>query len=111
MIFALVIDDIACSVKSPVNIWYLDDVTIGGPAASIHTDLSYVIPALSAIRLEVSPSKSEITIINSSNVNNDVSLICFVLQDISITELVDLSILGSQINPTGSRFRLDKAVE
>ena len=32
VLFDRVVDDIARSVKSPVNIWYLDDATIDGPA-------------------------------------------------------------------------------
>ena len=111
VLFALTVDDIARSVKSPVNIRYLDDATIGGPVSCVHIDLSHVIPAPSAIGLEECLSKLEIININSSNFNNDVSLIRYVLQDVSVTELVGLSFLGSQINPTGCRRKLDKAVE
>ena len=111
VLFALAVDDIACTVKSPVNMWYLDDATIGGTAASVHSDLSPVIPAHLFIGLEVNPSKSDTININSSNFNIDVSLIRSVLQDVSVTEHVDLSILGSQINPDGCRLKPDKAVE
>ena len=75
----------------------------------MHTNFSQVIHALSAIGLEVNPSKSQITNINSINFYNDVSLIHSVLQDVSVTEQVDLSILEPHINPTGCRLRLDKA--
>ena len=111
VLFALTVDDIARFVKSPVNIRYFDDATIVCPAASVHTNLTYAILALSAIGLEVNLSKSEIININSSNLNNDVSLNRSVLQDVSVTEHAGLSILGSQINPAGCRLKLDKTVE
>ena len=62
--FALTVDEISRSANSPVIIWHLDDSTIGGPSASVHTDLSQVIHA---IGFEFNPSKSEITYISNSH--------------------------------------------
>ena len=90
VLFSLAIGNIGSSVKSLVNIWYLNDATIGAPAASVHTDMSDAITALSAIGLEVNPFKPKIININSSNYNNDVSLIRSVHKDASATEPVDL---------------------
>ena len=41
IMFALAVDKIARGVKSPTNIWYLDDATIGGPVESVCKDQCY----------------------------------------------------------------------
>ena len=67
-------------------------------------------PCSFSYRFGGQPSKSDMININSSNFNNDVSLIRSVLQNVSVAEHVDLSILGSQINPASCRLKLDIAV-
>ena len=37
LLFALAVDDIARSLSSPVNLWYLDDATLAGPAVRVLT--------------------------------------------------------------------------
>ena len=53
VLFALAVDEISRSVRSPTNIWYLDDATIGGPMESVCEDLRRIIPMLSDIGLKV----------------------------------------------------------
>ena len=60
VLFALADAKIARSVRSPINIWYLDDATIGGPVECVCEDLRRRIPMLSDIGLEVNPTKSEV---------------------------------------------------
>ena len=60
VVFALAVDEIARSVRSPINIWYMDDATIGGPVESVCEELRRIIPLLSVIGLEVNSSKSEV---------------------------------------------------
>ena len=53
-------DDTARSLSFYFNLWYLDDTTIVGPS---YTGLDFVrkiVPDLSAMDLDVEPSKSEI---------------------------------------------------
>ena len=38
--FALAVDEIASAVASPLNVWYLNDATIGGPIESVVSDLT-----------------------------------------------------------------------
>ena len=61
ILFALAVDEIARSVRSPINIWCLDDVTIGGSVESVCEDLRQIISMLSDIILEVKPTKSEVS--------------------------------------------------
>ena len=67
---ALAADKITRSVRSPINIWYLDDATIGSPVESICEDLRLIIPMLSNIGLEVNPSKSEVSNVSCDNFQN-----------------------------------------
>ena len=60
VLFALAVDEIARSVRSPINIWYLDDAMIGGLVKSVCEDLRRIIPMLSDIGLKVKPTKSEV---------------------------------------------------
>ena len=60
VLFALAIDEIALCVRSPFNIWHLDDATIGGPVESVCEDLSRIIPMPSDIGLEANPKKSDV---------------------------------------------------
>ena len=39
VMFALAVGEIANSVRSPINIWYLDDIKIGGPVKCVCEDL------------------------------------------------------------------------
>ena len=67
VLFALAVDKIARSVRSPINIWFLDDAMIGGPVESVCDDLRRVIPMLSDIGLEVNPTKSEVSNVSCDN--------------------------------------------
>ena len=100
LLFALAVDDLARSVSSPVNFWYLDDATIGGPCNTVVKDLQSLIPGLASIGLEVNPSKSEIINIDSTNFERDLRSVRGVMADVKITHRDDLVILGSPINRT-----------
>ena len=54
-LFALSVDEAARGVQSELNVWYLDDATLGDSPESLR-----------AIGLEVNVSKCELTILNDS---------------------------------------------
>ena len=58
--FALAVDEIARMVASPLNVWYLDDATIGGPVESVVSDLTRIISRLEAIGLSLITGKCEV---------------------------------------------------
>ena len=60
LLFAPGVDDIANSITSPFNVWYLDDATIGGPHDPVIHNLPRVIAASARIGLEINPSKCEL---------------------------------------------------
>ncbi|XP_063389112.1 uncharacterized protein LOC134674887 [Cydia fagiglandana] len=59
LIFCLAIHQIICEVKTPLNVWYLDDGIIGGSPDVVVQGLNTLIPALKEIGLEINPSKCE----------------------------------------------------
>ena len=67
VLFVLAVDEIARSVRSPINIWYLDDATIGGSVESVCEDLRRIIKMLSDISLEENPSKFEVLNVSCDN--------------------------------------------
>ena len=60
LLFALGVDHVARGVSSPINIWYLDDATIGGPPDVVVRDLENIIPKLAEIGLHINSAISEI---------------------------------------------------
>ena len=86
VLFALVVDEIARSVRSPINTWYLDDATIVGPVESVCEDLRRIIPMLSDIGLEVNPPMSEVSDVSYDNYKSVMSEIEFALPGVIVTE-------------------------
>ena len=111
VLFALAVDEIARSVRSPINIWYKDDATIGGPVESVCEDLRRIIPMLSDIGLEVNPKKSEVSNVSCDNFQSVLLAIESALPGVTVTEREDLSILGAPIDINGCRTGVPKAVE
>ena len=59
-LFALVVDAIAKSVTCPINIWYLDDATLGGPVDMVCRDLEVIIPKLAEAGLHLNRTNCEV---------------------------------------------------
>ena len=111
VLFALALDEIAIGVRSPNNIWYLDDATIGGPLESFCKDLRRKILMLSDIGIEVNPSESDISNISCANFQSVMLAIESTLLGITVTEREDLSILGAPIGINSCRTGMSKAAE
>ena len=62
--FALAVDRCARSLTAPLNVWYLDDATLGGSVAQVTADLKTIISAFQTIGLQLNPSKCEVTVLN-----------------------------------------------
>ena len=111
VLFALAVDEIARSVKSQINIWYLDDATIDGPVESVYEDLRWIIPMLSDIGQEVNPSKSEVSNVSYDNIQSVLLATESALPGVTVTGREDLCILGAPIDINGCRTGVHKAVE
>ena len=66
-LFSLGIQDIISSMKSELNVWYLDDGTSGGDAITVFEDAREIIKA--AESHGVNPKKSELFLINPGGCN------------------------------------------
>ena len=55
LLFALAVDQIASGVDSKLNVWYLDDATLGGSPESVLSDVQRCITGLKRLGLIVSP--------------------------------------------------------
>ena len=111
VLFALAVDEIAISVRSPISILYTDDATIGGPVESVCLDLLRIIPMLSDIGLEVNPTKSEVSSASCDNFKSVLLAIETALPRVTVTKREDLGILGAQIDINGCRTGVLNAVE
>ena len=101
--FALVVDGCARSLKAPLNVWYLDDATIAGPAETVAKDLKTLCSELPKLGLELNRSKCELTI-NSGTpaaTENIANTISSVLPDIKIIHPEQLTLLGSPLHHEG----------
>ena len=111
VLFALAVDELARSVRSPINIWRLNDATIGGPVESLCEDLRRIIPMLSDIGLEVNPTMSEVSNVSFDNLKSVLLAIESVLPGVTVSGREDLGILGAPIDINGCRTGVLKAVE
>ncbi|KAG7300668.1 hypothetical protein JYU34_014990 [Plutella xylostella] len=60
LIFSLAIHDVVSSLRSPLNLWYLDDGTVGGDADEVLSDIESLVQGLAALGLRINPRKSEV---------------------------------------------------
>ena len=104
-LFVMAVDEVASSLSSEINIWYLDDATLGGPAESVFANVRKFVTELKKIGLEVNPSMCEI--INMSYPLDEFAELVTTqasdLPGLKRAELADMELRGSAI--------LDQAVK
>ena len=77
-LFSLGIQKIVNSMESELNVWYLDDGTIGGDTNTVLKDLQKIQDATISHGLEINPSKCELFIISPDfNQNVTSNLVTF----------------------------------
>ena len=102
--FALAVNSCARSLKSPLNIWYLDDATIGGSVADVVADLVSISRAIPDLGLQLNAAKCEVTVLGNLGSEQHESAIRdvkIVLPEISETPLTRLQLLGSPLHEAG----------
>ena len=98
------------SVRSTINIWYLDDANISGPVDRVCKNLCCICPMLMNIILEVNPYKS-VSSVFCDNFQSVIIVIQSAHPGVTVIEREDLSILGAPININGCRTGVLKAVQ
>ena len=104
LLFSLAIHDIASSMKTNYNVWYLDDATIAVDPRSV-CDIKRCSCMLADIGLFLNPSKSDLV-----NLGLDETVFFRVTQcmnsireNVSFVKKVDVILLGSPLTSTASR--------
>lgn len=100
VIFSLAIHPIISQLQSELNIWYLDDGTIGGTAASVKADLDTILKRFSEIGLTLNSNKCEIFISESISPTLQTNIIDSVnnlTSNISVLSRDTLTLLGAPI--------------
>ena len=64
-LFCLAINPLVTSLTSPLNVWYLDDGTLGGPAQNVLEDLKLILSASLDIGLNMNSTKCELLIMGN----------------------------------------------
>ena len=100
--FSIAIHDIASSMKSNLNVWYLDDATIAGGRRSVCDDIKRCSCMLADIGLFLNPSKSELVNLGLDETVffRETQFIKSILENVSFDEKDDIIRLGSLFTST-----------
>ena len=112
--FALGVDACARAVQSPLNVWYLDDATIAGPADIVQSDLHSLAKALPKLGLQLNPAKCEVTIIDEvpqSSRDAAIDGIRSALPEIVETPLDSVTLLGSPLMTTSLATAVESTID
>ena len=94
-LFALTTRDLTLSCKSPLNVWYLDDVVMGGQLQSVKEDLKKIVDSKKSLGLTVKLSKCELMLIDSQSVIDSARE----FPGIKVIQPEDLTLLGAPVLP------------
>lgn len=100
-LFSLGVDQIARSAVSELNIWYLDDATLGGEPDIVLADFRDLRVKLNQIGLDVNGQKCELIHVNSSDIaSREITETLFreVIPDIKIAPAERSTVLGAPIS-------------
>ena len=95
--FALALDPVIRTMISPLNVWYLDDGTIGGPAELVAADMAALAAALPGIGLELNTKKCEVVLAGPAPPPQVLATLRATLPQLQETQPSDLSLLGSPL--------------
>ena len=105
-LFSLGIDHIVKSLKSELNLWYLDDSNLADSPQIVLEDLQTILRELNNIGLSINSNKCELTCVNLENSESVISDFKEFLPNLKITSIEESIILGSPIAPQGVRLEI-----
>lgn len=105
LIFSLGIQKIISNLKSPLNMWYLDDGTIGGTPDEVRGDLLSLIPQFEKVGLKMNAGKCEFFPCDPTGLTSFSSL-STVLPGLKVVNSDSFTLLGSPIFPSAVRDSL-----
>ena len=105
-LFSLGLDKIIKSLKSEVNLWYLDDSNMADSPHIVLEDLQLLLRELNKIGLSINTSKCELTCLDLDNPDSVINDFKLLLPDLKTTSIDDSIILGSPIAAQGVRSEI-----
>jgi len=112
-LFSLALFPIIKSLKSDLNLWYLDDGTLCGDLEAVLSDFKYIIVHSKKIGLEINYKKCEISLISNNNFSQDVSHFkefISLAPDLKIVPKNNLYLLGCPLSEHGVGHALRKKI-
>ena len=67
-LFCLVVNQLPKTLEPPLNLWYLDDATLGGKAKVVLEDMANVTEGADELRVELNAAKCELLVTGGSEV-------------------------------------------
>ena len=97
MLFCLVVDKLAKSLESPLNLWYLDDATLGGSPESVLEDFTTVMEKADELGLELNASKCELLVFGGPEDSRKQASALFraTAPEVRVVKPEDLELLGA----------------
>ena len=95
LLFCLVIHKLTRRITSPLNVWYLDDCTIGGPVNTVLADLALIKEEIEKVGLELNTSKCELFCCSSSQSQELFDQVSAACPGVRMQTEDDLVLLGS----------------
>ena len=110
-IFSLTVDAISRLVRSPLNLWYLDDITLGGTVDLVLRDLENIIPPLRELGLKLNMTKCEVIATESENRDSIIDRISRVIPTVKTPGCEDVTLLGAPLTREAARKVMERKMD
>ena len=112
-LFSLAINDLVKSCESPLNLWYLDDGTLGGSVSEVFRDYNKIQEATSTLGLEINPNKCELFLVNpnSEESTNAHDKFNNLTPGVKLLDKKNLTLLGAPVFPEAIEKMLEPKLE
>ncbi|XP_011555023.3 uncharacterized protein LOC105386209 [Plutella xylostella] len=101
LLFSLAIQDVIVALRSPLNVWYLDDGTIGGRPEVVSEDLRSLAEGFRRMGLEVNAQKCELYSCSGQASQEILSQVESVVPGLKILDRSNFLLLGAPIFAEG----------
>ena len=107
-VFSLAIHPVLSTITTALNIWFLDDGTLGGLADEVLTNVEMIIPAMAEIGLVINPQKCEIIVPSYPRVDVKVSKLQQLLPGATVLSDAHRTILGAPLSEAAATRVLEE---
>ena len=114
LLFSLAIDSVSKGITTDINIWYLDDATIGGPVEEVTNNIQRIKSQLGEKGLQINSRKSEAVLLGTaalSSRSDAISKLQKLLPDVREVQIEELQLLGAPICDAEARAQLLRSAQ